>query len=124
MDFSEPQHKKVIGIIYIVFSALGLIGVIFYDFFMTGILEFASSEDPEVNNMMWLFDLIASIIWAIAILFLVPRMIVGFGLANGRKWANIPGLVFGVISLINFPLGTLLGIYAILAFTAKPKEEV
>lgn len=124
MDFSEPQHKKVIGIIYIVFSALGLLGVLFYDFFMTGILEFASNENPEINNVTSFFNVIGSFIWALAILFLVPRMIVGFGLANGRKWANIPGLVFGVISLINFPLGTLLGIYAILVFTAKPKDEV
>lgn len=123
MDFSEPQHKKVIGIIYIVFSALGLLGVFVYDYFMTAILEFAAMDDPGVNDAMWVFDLISGFIWAIAILFLIPRMIVGFGLAQGRKWANIPGLVFGVISLINLPLGTLLGIYAILVFTAKPADE-
>ena len=124
MDFSEPQHKKVIGIIYIIFSALGLLGIFFYDYFMTIILDFAAQEDPGVQDAAWVFELISGFIWAIAILFLVPRLIVGFGLAQGKKWANIPGLVFGVISLINIPLGTLLGIYAILVFTAKPSDEV
>ena len=122
MDFSEAQHKKVIGIIFIIFSALGLLGLLFYDFFVTGMLDFFAEENAEFNEVAWIFDLITGFVWAIAILFLIPRMIVGVGLAQGKKWANIPGLVFGVISLINFPLGTLLGIYAILVFTAKPKD--
>ncbi len=123
MDFSEPQHKKVIGIVYIIFSAMGLLGVFFYDFFMTAIFDYAQTNDPEFAEVSWVFDLIGSFIWGIALLFLIPRLAIGIGLAQGKSWANIPGLVFGVISLINFPIGTLVGIYAILAFTAKPKEE-
>jgi len=125
MDFSEPQHKKVIGYIYIIFSAFGLLSVLFYDYFMEFILDIAAREDPSFNeDALWVFEIVSSVIWGLAIIFLIPRLIIGFGLAQGRKWANVPGLVYGIISLINIPLGTLLGIYAILAFTAKPKEEL
>ena len=124
MDFSEPQHKKAIGIMYIIFSAMGLLGVFFYDFFMTAIFDYAEIKDPQFAEVSWIFDLIASFIWGLAFLFLLPRLVIGVGLVQGRSWANVPGLVFGVITLINFPIGTLVGIYAILAFTAKPKDEV
>jgi len=124
MDFSEPQHKKIIGIMYIVFSALGLLFVFGYDFFMENLLEIAMQEDPEVYDVMWIFELISGLVWGIAILFLIPRIIIGIGLVQERSWANIPALVYGVISLINFPLGTLLGVYAIVVFMAKPKEEI
>ena len=124
MDFSEPQHKKIIGIMYIVFSALGLLCIAFYDVFMDAILDLAAQEEPEVMDKMFIFDLIAAFIWGIGLIFYLPRLIIGIGLAQGRRWANTPGLVFGIISLINIPLGTLLGSYAILAFTTKPKEEV
>lgn len=123
MDFSEPQHKKIIGIMFIVFSAMGLFGVLFYDFFISSVMEMATHNDPEFGQLSWVFTLINSIIWGIAILFLIPRLIIGVALAQGKSWANTPGLVFGVISLINLPIGTLVGVYAILAFTTKPKEE-
>lgn len=123
MDFSDPQHKKIIGIIYIIFSALGMLCLVFYDLFIDTILEIAAREEPDIMDSMFIFDLISAFIWGIAFIFFIPRLIIGVGLAQGRKWANTPGLVYGIISLLNIPLGTLLGIYAILTFTARPKEE-
>jgi len=42
---------------------------------------------------------------------------------TGQKWANIPSLVYGIISLLNFPVGTILGVYCIMVFTAKKEDE-
>ena len=91
--------------------------------FMTSIFDYAEVKDPEFAEVSWIFDLIGSFIWGIALLYLLPKLAVGIGLTQGKSWANVPGLVFGVISLINFPIGTLVGVYAILVFIAKPKEE-
>ncbi len=123
MDLTEPIHRKVVGICFIVFSALGLLGLLFYDFFMDFILDMAVT-DPDFDPMaLGVFDFINKFVWAIGILFLVPRMIVGFGLVNQRRWADVPGLIFAVIGLINFPIGTALGVYAIMVFTSKPKNN-
>ncbi len=123
MDLTEPIHRKVIGICFIAFSALGLVMMFFYSYFMDFVLDMATRDADFVPEMMWFFDLIEKVVWAIAILFLIPRLIIGFGLVNNSKWADTPGLVFAVIGLLNIPVGTALGVYAIMVFTAKPKED-
>lgn len=122
MDFSEQQHKKVIGIAFIILSALGLGGILIYDFFMTGVFEFAQTQNNDIADVRWLLELVNSFIWGIALLFLVPRLIIGIALVQGKSWANIPALIFGIIGLANIPIGTIIGVYSILVFTSKPKE--
>ncbi len=124
MNFNESSHKKILGILFIAFSALGLLGLVFYDFFMDFVLNLAAMDnDPMPPEALWIFDFIDSILWAIAILFLIPKIVIGFGLVNGRRWAMMPALVYGIIGIISFPVGTLIGIYSILIYTAKPCEE-
>ena len=109
MNLTDPSHKKIIGLIYIIFSAFWLLLFLFFDQFMDLMFEFAILEDPSFDeDMLWVFDIISSIFWGIAILFFVPRLVIGIGLLNKSKWANIPALVYGVISLLNFP-GRFLG---------------
>ncbi|MFT7057043.1 MAG: hypothetical protein ACJAR3_002689 [Roseivirga sp.] len=68
-------------------------------------------------------ELIGYVFWGIAIVFLIPKIIIGIGLVNQRKWANLPSIVYGIIGLINFPVGTLVGVYSILIYMAKPEDE-
>ena len=124
MNLTDPSHKKIIGLIYIIFSAFWLLLFLFFDQFMDLMFEFAMLDDPNFDeDMLWVFDIISSIFWGIAILFFVPRLVIGIVLLNKAKWAKIPALVYGVISLLNFPVGTVLGVYVILVFTAKKPEE-
>lgn len=123
MDLYDPIHKKVIGVSFIVFSVFSLVAVYFYDIFMEFILDKAQ-EDPDFDaEIGWLFAFIDSIVWALALVFHIPRLILGIALTMGKKWAKIPSLVFGIISMLNFPVGTALGVYCILVFTAKPRPE-
>lgn len=119
MDLHDPIHKKVIGVAFIVFSVFSLAGVYFYDIFMEFVLDQAITDPDFEPEMFWIFELIDKFVWGIALLFLIPRLILGIALVTKQKWANIPSLVYGVISLINFPVGTALGVYCILVFTAK-----
>ena len=122
MDLHDPVHKKVIGVTFIVFSVFSLVGIYFYDLFMEWMIEMALRDEPDAEGeILWVFDFIASFVWAIAILFLIPRLILGIALVTRQKWAELPSLVYGIISLINFPVGTALGVYCILVFTAKKK---
>ena len=123
MDFSDQVHKKAIGICFVVFSILGIVCLFFYSYFMDFVINMISTKEDISPEMFWVFEFIEKSIWAIAILFLVPRIILGFGLINKRKWAEMPSMIFAVIGMINFPLGTGLGIYALLVFTAKPKPN-
>lgn len=124
MNLTDPSHKKIIGLIYIIFSAFWLLLFLFYDQFMDLMFNFAMREDPGFDQeVIWIFDIISSVLWGIALIFFIPRLVIGIGLLNKAKWANIPALVYGVISLLNFPVGTVFGVYVILVFTAKKPEE-
>ena len=124
MDLQDPVHKKVIGVTFIVFSVFSLVGIYFYDLFMEFIQERAIMDDPDAEfEILWIFNFIDSFVWAIAILFLVPRLILGIALVTRQKWAELPSLIFGIISILNFPIGTALGVYCILVFTAKKKPQ-
>ena len=124
MDLQDPVHKKVIGVTFIVFSVFSLVGIYFYDLFMEFIQERAIMDEPDAEfEILWIFNFIDSFVWAIAILFLVPRLILGIALVTRQKWAEVPSLIFGIISILNFPIGTALGVYCILVFTAKKKPQ-
>ena len=43
----------------------------------------------------------------------VPDIIGGIGLLKWQPWARILVLILSVIKLINFPLGTIVGVYSI-----------
>ena len=123
MDLTDPIHKKVIGFSFIIFSLFSLAGLYFYDAFMAFILDLAKDDpdfSPEVES---LFSFIGSIVWTLALVFLIPRLLLGIALVTKQKWADIPSLIFGIISLLNFPVGTALGVYCILVFTAKPSRD-
>lgn len=123
MNLLDPVHKKVIGISFIVFSALWLLPMVFFDQIFDFIQDRAYEESPGDESIFFVLDIISSIFWGITILFFIPRLILGVALVTGQKWANIPSLVYGVISLINFPVGTILGVYCIMVFTAKKEDE-
>ena len=41
----------------------------------------------------------------------LPGLAAGYGLLRHKPWARILAFVVGVLSLLNFPLGTIIGIY-------------
>ena len=44
-----------------------------------------------------------------------------FGLFNRSSWGRILGIIVCIISLINIPIGTLIGIFGLFAFFGSPQ---
>ncbi len=102
------KHIQIVGILHIVGGALGiLIGLVcFVAIAGGGIL----SSDYEAMSIA----LIVAI--AIAGFFLVlslPAIIGGIFLMKKANWARILILIISVLNLVNFPLGTAMGIYSL-----------
>lgn len=47
----------------------------------------------------------------------VITLLIAIALFSGRNWARILNIIFAVIDLINFPIGTILGIVFLIYFT-------
>src|SRR4029079_1868155 len=54
----------------------------------------------------------------------LPGLIVGIGLLKLASWARIAGIVLAIIHLINIPVGTALGIYALWVLFNKDAERL
>jgi uncharacterized membrane protein (DUF2068 family) len=64
---------------------------------------------------------------ALAIMLLVlgvPYIICGWGLWRRRPWARVMGIVLAVIALTKIPLGTAIGIYALVILFQKDTQRL
>ena len=103
-------HVKIVGWLYILLGALGLLGAFVFFVLMVGI-GFATDDRTAVGVLSVVGVSIAIIVTALSI----PGIIAGLGLNFYQPWARVLALVLGVLNLPGFPLGTLIGVYTLYA---------
>lgn len=105
---------QVVGWLHILLHGLGaIVGVIVI--VLCSLLAGGSAMIglPEVVTAF-----LSSVGWFVGILLTLaglPGFTVGVGLLKGKKWARPLGIVSGILSLLVFPIGTVLGVIIILA---------
>ncbi len=112
---SMDTHVKVLGIMHIVLGGLGvLVALGIFAMFggIAGIIG-ATAESGDAAVALPLIGLIGSIVVVVILLLSIPGIIVGLGLLKLQPWARLFGIILSVISLINFPIGTVLGVYGL-----------
>ena len=104
------KHINIVAALQIGLSILGLIigGVLFTLFVLLG--NFIDEPDAQM-----VFGIIAKVVMVVLILLSIPGIIAGIGLMKRKEWARILTLILSVLSLVNFPIGTALGVYSIWA---------
>lgn len=102
------KHVTVLGILYIAFSALGLLlAIIVFTAVVGGGIISGNSEAMAITTVVGP---------SVALFFVIlstPGLIGGIYLLKRRPWARILVLVLGFLNLIEIPVGTALGIYTI-----------
>ena len=106
MQRDVQQHITVLGWLYIVGNALFLIVGGFVFLLLTGI-GFGSRDAEAVR----ILPIVGISIGLLLVALPLPGLAAGYGLLTHKPWARILALVVGVLSLLNFPLGTIIGIY-------------
>jgi len=102
------SHVKIIGILYIVLSILGLIGALVL--FMTLNLISGFTDDPNASMIL---SIVANVLAIVLVVCSVPGIIAGWGLLKYKEWARILTIILSALNILNFPIGTAIGIYAI-----------
>ncbi len=109
------DHYRVLGILMIVYSALtafaGLWVLFISHVFMSRIFIHASPPPPPIVTE--LLPRIVSIVGWLIIAKAAAGLAAGIGLVNRVPWARTLTLVVAFFSLLSFPFGTAIGIYAI-----------
>lgn len=102
------QHIKIVAILYIILGVLGLLAAI--GVFVLGAGAGLVSGDPDAAIAGGTCGMIIA---AIIGILSIPSLIAGLGLRNRKEWARILTIVLSAINLLNIPLGTAIGAYAL-----------
>ena len=113
------KHKRTLGILLLSYAILKIVLFTIGIQIATVALEYLADE-AEIKFAAYLLKYVIGVI---IILYAIPSMIAGIGLINGKKWALILALILGIISLPVFPLGTAIGVYAIIVFLMDHNES-
>jgi len=113
---TKEEHNKTLATLHFIYGAM-------HGFTLAGLLlliiavRFASLATNAISTF-WLAIGVLTFVVLLFVVGLLP-LAVGYGLRGRRRWAKPLGLSLAVISLINIPVGTALGIYAIKFFRSE-----
>jgi hypothetical protein len=112
-------HVRVLAVLQIVYSSMGLLlGLVVFLLFggIASIVGFSAPLDESLVAVPVL-TIIGGVASSVLILLSLPRLIAGVGLLRFQNWGRILTFVVSVIGLIDFPIGTGLGIYGLWVMT-------
>jgi len=118
---TAEEHNKTLSTLYLIYGAihgltlLGLLGLVL-------IFKFASVAG-ELISATWMFVGTIVFVFLLFAVGLLP-VIVGFGFAKRRQWVKPLSIAVAIISLVNIPIGTALGIYTIKFFRTEAGVEL
>jgi hypothetical protein len=119
-------HVKVLAVLYLVFSGLFLLIALVILVALGGAATVVGTTSPAEDAAIAL-PIIGITGTALIIFFValaLPGLATGWGLLNFRPWARILGIVLSAINLLNFPFGTLLGVYGLWVLLSNDTEPL
>jgi hypothetical protein len=102
-------HVTILGWLYIVGNAIFLLMGAFIFMLLAGI-GVASGD----SQAMAILSIVGTVVGVLLAVLAIPGLVAGYGLLARKAWGRVLAIVVGILGLINFPVGTAIGIYAIL----------
>jgi hypothetical protein len=118
-------HVKVLGVLQIILSGLGLCAALFLMLVFGGAAGITgASGDPNAAGGAAVVGVVGMFVVGFIVILSLPGVIVGIGLLKFRPWARIGGIVLSVLHLLAIPIGTILGIYGLWVLLSKDTEPL
>ena len=101
-------HVKILGWLNVAGAIFFLLigGFVFILLSVIGV----ASGDAEAMTVL---PIIATFVGGLMFLMALPSLVAGYGLLKRRSWGRILAIIVGAFNLMNFPLGTAIGIYTV-----------
>ena len=112
------QHVTLLGWLYIIGHAMFLAIGFFVFVLLSGIG--LAVDDPDARLVL---PIVGTAVGSLLMLLGLPGLIAGYGLLTVKPWARILALVIGILNLVNFPIGTIIGAYACWVLLQHPTRE-
>ncbi|HYC59716.1 MAG TPA: hypothetical protein VEK79_09135 [Thermoanaerobaculia bacterium] len=109
------QHIKVVSVLFIILGILGIVVAVAFLVLGAGtaatILAQDDSNEARVGAA-WAGGCITFVAALFGIMS-IPSIIAGWGLSQKKSWARILTIILAILSLPQFPVGTAIGVYAL-----------
>ncbi len=111
------QHVPVLGMLHLVNGVLSVLVGIFVFAFLGGFG--AVVDDPEALRI---FGFLGILVGTFLLILSIPGIVAGYGLLKQRSWARSLAVAVGILQLVNFPIGTVIGIYTFIVLVQTEAE--
>ncbi len=111
-------HIKIVGWLLLASHVLFLIIGAFVFFLLVGIG--IATGDSEAAGIL---GVTGTAVGLLMFLLALPGLAAGYGLLKRKSWGRILGVIVGVLSLMNFPLGTAVGVYTLWVLLQEDATE-
>ncbi len=101
-------HIPIVAWLLIVGHALFLVIGGFVFLLLTG--KGVAAHDAEASSILLI---VATGVAGLLGVLGIPGVIAGLGLLARKSWARLLAIVVAILGLLNFPLGTLIGLYTL-----------
>lgn len=119
------NHMRILGIVEVVYGVLHALGAL-----VVAALSllgcggcFAAESAGDALGVLFTSAALGGGALIASLLFCFIAL-AGFALMNGRGWAKIATIIFAVISIANFPIGTIFAVYALWVIFMDQKNHV
>jgi O-antigen/teichoic acid export membrane protein len=108
-ESNMKKHVTLVAALQIGFSTMGLIAAMIVFF----VFSFAGSFVADVDVASEVMRFLGTFLPAIIVLASILGLIGGIGLLGYYRWARVLVMVIAALGCLNFPLGTLKGVYSL-----------
>ena len=118
-------HLKVTAVLFILMGVVLIFLAVLMSlvFSVVGGVVGASGEEDAVVALAAL-GLTGIALTIFLLVMSVPYIICGWGLWKRRSWARIMGIVLAILALLEFPIGTAFGVYALIILFKGETEKL
>lgn len=121
----EP-HIKILSVLFIILGILGIVVAVAFLLLGAGTAAtiLAQNDGPEARiGAAWAGGCITFVAGLLGILA-IPSIIAGWGLSQRKSWARILTIILAVLSLPQMPVGTAIGIYALVILLNEESKAI
>jgi len=122
------KHIDILAILFFVWGGfqlfIGVVLALIYVGFgaVMGIAGGVGGEEELLITGVLMGGL-GAVVGIFVMLFSLPSFAAGIGIRRRRPWGRIVGIVVGALALTSVPLGTALGVYALVVLIDKDVGE-
>ncbi len=110
---TAEEHNKTLATLWFIYGAMH--GLTLLGLLLLVLIVKLSVSDAIAMSGFWIAISVITFVVLWMVVGLLP-LLVGFGFQNRRRWLKPSAQALAIISLVNIPIGTALGIYTIKFF--------